>query len=238
MRPRVLNLYAGVGGNRAWWPSDAEVTAVELDPGIAEAYATLWPQDTVVVGDAHRFLLDHLTDGWDLVWASPPCPSHSKLNRFGAGKGRYRYPDLDTLYGEIILLREFAPQGMAWLVENVIPYYEPLVAPTTVLGRHYGWSNRWVPPVAADATRPRISRERQSAYKARKRTLSPMEAAEAADFEEYFGLRLPACADGWGRTKRRQVMRNCVHPLIGRVVWDAVFTPGAAEQDTLFDMEP
>ena len=45
---KVLNLYAGIGGNRKLW-EDVEVTAVEWDPKIAEIYQDFFPDDTVVV---------------------------------------------------------------------------------------------------------------------------------------------------------------------------------------------
>ena len=48
---KVLNLYAGIGGNRRLW-GGCEVTAVEYSPEIAQVYGQLYPQDTVVVGDA------------------------------------------------------------------------------------------------------------------------------------------------------------------------------------------
>ena len=53
---RVLNLYAGLGGNRKHW-GDCEVTAVEYDPKIAKVYQNQYPQDNVEVCDAHEFLL-------------------------------------------------------------------------------------------------------------------------------------------------------------------------------------
>lgn len=34
---KILNLYAGIGGNRALW-ENCEVTAVELDEKIADVY--------------------------------------------------------------------------------------------------------------------------------------------------------------------------------------------------------
>ena len=52
---KVLNLYAGIGGNRKLWPDNVEVTAVELDPVIAEVYKGFFPDDEVVVGDAHDY---------------------------------------------------------------------------------------------------------------------------------------------------------------------------------------
>ena len=68
---KVLNLYAGIGGNRKLW-KDVEVTAVESDPKIARIYANAFPQDHIVVGDAHVYLLEHYNE-FDFIWSSPPC---------------------------------------------------------------------------------------------------------------------------------------------------------------------
>jgi DNA (cytosine-5)-methyltransferase 1 len=100
---KILNLYAGIGGNRKLWGDIHHITAVELDPRIAEIYKDLYPGDTVVIGDAHQFLLEHYME-YDFVWASPPCPSHSITNYFLNAKGIIRYPDMN-LYQEIILLQ-------------------------------------------------------------------------------------------------------------------------------------
>ena len=73
---RILNLYAGIGGNRRLWEGDIEVTAVEKDPKIAVIYQKNFPDDKVIVGDAHDYLLEHFKE-FDFIWSSPPCPSHS-----------------------------------------------------------------------------------------------------------------------------------------------------------------
>ena len=77
---RVLNLYACLGGNRYKWDEVAniEVTAVEYDAEIAKAYQERFPNDKVIVADAHQYLLDHYKE-FDFIWSSPPCPSHSKI---------------------------------------------------------------------------------------------------------------------------------------------------------------
>ena len=72
---KILNLYAGIGGNRKLWGDEYEVTAVELEPEIAKAYQEFFPEDIVVVGDAHQYLIDNLSE-FDFVWSSPPCPTH------------------------------------------------------------------------------------------------------------------------------------------------------------------
>jgi len=49
---KILNLYAGIGGNRKLWGDEHEVTAVEFEPYIAEAYKKMYPNDTVIIADA------------------------------------------------------------------------------------------------------------------------------------------------------------------------------------------
>jgi DNA (cytosine-5)-methyltransferase 1 len=141
---KVLNLYACLGGNRYLW-TNCEVTAVELDPELARMYQERFPQDTVIVGDAHQYLLDHYKE-FDFIWSSPPCPSHSRI-RFNQAKGRnddvYKaeYPNM-MLYQEIILLDNYF-EGK-YVVENVISYYEPLIA-AQKRDRHLYWCNFMLP---------------------------------------------------------------------------------------------
>ncbi len=113
---KVLNLYAGIGGNRRLWEG-VEVTAVELNPEIAKIYQDFFPNDKVVVGDAHQYLLDHYKE-YDFIWSSPPCPTHSRINT--DGQRDMRYPDM-TLYQQIIALSNNWYNGY-WVVENVIVY--------------------------------------------------------------------------------------------------------------------
>lgn len=135
---RILNLYAGIGGNRALWGDDHEIVAVENVPHIADVYRQLWPNDTVVEADAHQYLLDHYKE-FDFIWSSPPCPTHSRMNRVNESIGhKIGYPDM-TLYQEIILLQHHF-KGL-FAVENVIPYYKPLIRPTIELHRHNFWAN-------------------------------------------------------------------------------------------------
>ena len=90
---KICNAYACLGGNRYKWDSVAEaagikiqVTAIELDPELARMYQERFPNDTVIVCDAHQYLLDHYKE-FDFIWSSPPCPSHSRI-RFNQAKGR------------------------------------------------------------------------------------------------------------------------------------------------------
>jgi hypothetical protein len=138
----ILNLYCGIGGNRKLW-TDCNVTAVELDKNIAAKYAELYPNDKVIVGDAHEYLLDHYK-AFDFIWTSPPCQTHSRTNYFtNAIRKRSRYPDM-SLWQEIIFLNQFC-KGL-YCVENVIGYYEPMIKPIEI-GRHYLWANFAIPKI-------------------------------------------------------------------------------------------
>lgn len=140
---KVLNLYACLGGNRLLW-DDCEVTAVELDPELARMYKERFTEDTVVVADAHQYLLENYRN-FDFIWSSPPCPTHSRARFWGAkgmpDKVLPKYPDF-KLYEEITFLSNWF-EGK-WVVENVVPYYEPLMNPTKI-GRHLFWSNFIIP---------------------------------------------------------------------------------------------
>ena len=139
---KVLNLYACLGGNRYKWDevADIQVTAVELDPELARMYQERFPNDTVIIADAHQYLLDHYKE-FDFIWSSPPCPSHSK-SRFARHEStKPEYPDM-KLYEEIIFLDNYF-KGK-YCVENVVPFYVPLV-PGKKRGRHLYWTNFNIP---------------------------------------------------------------------------------------------
>ena len=138
---KILNLYACLGGNRYKWnevKNDIEVTAVELDPECARLYQERFPNDKVIIADAHQYLLEHYKE-FNFIWSSPPCPSHSKIRITQKNRKTFidKYPDL-KLYEEIIFLEHYF-EGK-YCVENVIPYYTPLI-PAKKRGRHLYWTN-------------------------------------------------------------------------------------------------
>jgi DNA (cytosine-5)-methyltransferase 1 len=142
---KILNLYAGIGGNRKLWGGH-EIVAVEYDKATAEVYSQYFPKDKVIVADAHEFLLKNYMN-YDFIWASPPCPTHSDIRRCGVHAGQYEalYPEM-ALYQEIILLKNFAPLETKFVIENVKPYYKPLIAPDAEIHRHYYWCNFKIQP--------------------------------------------------------------------------------------------
>ena len=143
---KILNLFAGLGGNRKFWDDVArekgvsiKVTAVEFDPEIAKAYAKRYPNDNVIVGDAWDYAAKNYLN-FDFIWASPPCQTHSRLNIANNIRNdrTKRLPDF-RLYELIVYLKYFCKK--AFVVENVVPFYEPLIKPTAEIGRHYFWAN-------------------------------------------------------------------------------------------------
>lgn len=194
---KILNLYAGIGGNRKLWESKHKITAVEYKEDIANVYKTLFPKDKIIITDAHQYLLDHYKE-YDFIWSSPPCQTHSSF-RQNIGV-RYRgvkpvYPDM-RLYQEILFLK-YNFNGK-WVVENVRPYYRPLIKPTVVLQRHLFWSNFEIP----------IREFKHDVI--RKSQIPQLQKLHGFDLS---GLKIK---------NKRQVLRNCVYPEIGKHILDAL----------------
>ncbi len=153
---KILNLYACLGGNRYKWGDEHDITAVEWDEELARMYQERFPNDKVIVGDAHQYLLDHYKE-FDFIWSSPPCPSHSRA-RFWSSKGGKIdpvYPEM-SLYQEILFLDNFFDGK--YVVENVTPYYDPLIE-AQKRGRHLYWTNFILPSELSDR-HFRISQEK------------------------------------------------------------------------------
>lgn len=192
---KVLNLYAGIGGNRKKW-SDVSVTAVEIENDIADIYKIQNQNDHVVVGDAHQYLLDH-ADEYDFIWSSPPCQTHSRMAKATRHKLK-RYSDM-SLYQEIIFLQHFF-KGK-WVVENVKPFYEPLIKPTAILGRHYFWSNFNISKFSIPDTP--------------KGFIMSGTTESTQILKEWLGIHYDGNIYYKNNHCPGQVLRNCVHPNTG-----------------------
>ena len=188
---KILNLYAGIGGNRKLWSNDFKVTAVEFDFDTANIYKTFYPNDNVVIGDAHQYLIDHYKN-FDFIWSSPPCPTHSRLQTTLVGKGdKAKYPDM-KLYQEIIFLQNWF-KGL-WVVENVVPYYTPLI-PGKKVDRHLWWSNFNIVNFTP--------------------TKKPNhETATVKQLQDFFNMDLTDF-NPKGKNTKLKMLRNMVHPETG-----------------------
>lgn len=187
---KILNLYSGIGGNRKLWGNDHEITAVELDPKIAQIYQDFFPTDKMEITDAHQYLLQHFEE-YDFIWASPPCPTHSRvrmeLGVLGRKQNKAVYPDM-KLYEEILLLQGYF-KGK-WCVENVIGWYLPLIHATEIQ-RHYFWSDFPIRKIKLDHDNIEWG------------TIDVWQKQVGFDLSAYSGI------------DKRKILRNCVRPELG-----------------------
>jgi len=201
---RILNLYACLGGNRYKWnevKDDIEVTAVEWDKELARLYQERFPNDKVIVTDAHQYLLDHYKE-FDFIWSSPPCPSHSRARYWNSSnyetKTKPIYPDM-KLYQEILFLQHYY-KGK-YVVENVTPYYEPLIQ-AKKKGRHLYWTN---------FNLPNSLNERKFQLCATKNEFSELCHFHDYDFRQYKGEQ-----------SKTKIARNLVDYEAGKTIFETL----------------
>jgi DNA (cytosine-5)-methyltransferase 1 len=193
---KVLNLYAGIGGNRKLW-KNVTVTAIEDNPEIASIYKDFFPTDEIITTDAHRYLLENYGD-YDFIWSSPPCQTHSSF-RFNICV-RYRntppqYADM-RLYQEILFLKHH--HKGKWIVENVKPYYKPLIEGRQIQ-RHIFWANF----VISD----------------KKFKQDKIREAQIPQLQKMYGFNLSK----YKIKNKRQILRNIVSPELGLHILNCAF---------------
>jgi len=202
---RILNLYAGIGGNRKLW-TDVDVTAVEINPEIAKIYQDFFPNDKVIVGDAHKYLLEHYEE-FDFIWSSPPCPTHSKLRKQFIGTrcgAKPIYPDM-KLYEEIIfLMHHFKGK---WVVENVNSYYDPLIKPYEI-SRHYYWSNFILSKVKTNVAKFTLTNSTNK--ETDEEQIERLSKELGFDVSNYEG-------------DKRTILRNCVEPKVALEIFNCAY---------------
>ena len=198
---KILNLYACLGGNRYKWnevKNDIQVTAVEWDEELARLYQERFPNDKVIVADAHKYLLDHYKE-YDFIWSSPPCPTHSRFNISMKNKREMKYPDMG-LYQEIIFLKHYY-KGK-YCIENVIPFYDALI-PAEKRNRHLYWVNFKLPNTLSNRKNPDLART--------KNLINALSDFHQYDFRKYKGEQV-----------LNKIARNLVDYEAGKTILEAV----------------
>jgi len=188
---KVLNLYAGIGGNRKLWGDKHDITAIESNEEVSKIYQGFFPNDKVIITDAHEYLLEYYRD-FDFIWSSPPCPTHSRMAISGKNRRKTKYPSM-KLYEEILMLQQFF-KGK-YVVENVKPYYTPLIPPQ-ITDRHCFWANFVI-------TKNEIPKR------------GDLLASSKEDLCKWLGFDNFPNVYLNGNHCDRQVLRNCVHPETG-----------------------
>ena len=198
---KILNLYACLGGNRYLWGNEHEITAIELDESLCELYKKRFPNDRVICTDAHEYLLNNYKN-FDFIWTSPPCPSHSKVRISAKNKDFFKpvYPDL-KLYEEIIFLDNFF--NGKYCVENVIPYYEPLIKGQK-RGRHIYWCNFLLPV--------KLVKE--------EKTKGILSGGQKNEFKKLCELHKIDLTDYKGKQRKDKIARNLVDYEVGKTILD------------------
>jgi len=210
---KILNLYACLGGNRYLWGEEHEITAVELDLELARLYQERFPNDIVIVADAHKYLLNNYKE-FDFIWSSPPCPTHSKARFARKETTKPMFPDM-KLYAEILFLDKWF-KGK-YVVENVIPYYEPLIAGKK-RGRHLYWTN---------FNLPTNLNERKGGIMEGKNEVDKWCEFHDYNFKKYKGTQ---------RTDK--IARNLVDYEVGKTILDValgIYKQNNTSQSNLFD---
>lgn len=204
---KILNLYGGLGGNRKLWGNEHEVTTVENNENILKIYKDFFPDDFIICGDAHQYLLEHFEE-FDFIWSSPPCPSHSHIRlelAVASGQNKPLFPDM-KLYEEIIFLK-FYFKGK-WVVENVVSYYDPLIPPQYI-AHHYFWSNFLIPDIQVE------SRDHMG-------TVESLQKRKGFDLSKYSGI------------DKRKALRNCVEPEVGKLILKYALNPIKLQKEINF----
>lgn len=192
---KILNLYAGIGGNRKLWGDEHEITAVEYKPEIAAIYQDFFPNDTVVIGDAHKYLEEHYAE-FDFIWSSPPCPSHSRVRKATEHQNKPIFPDM-KLYEEILFLQGYF-KGK-YCVENVMAWYDPLIQPQE-FAKHWFWANFLIRPINVG-------------IRNHDGNVESLQETKGFDLSEYKGI------------DKNKALRNCVEPMTGKRILDCVLEP-------------
>jgi DNA (cytosine-5)-methyltransferase 1 len=213
-KTKILNLYAGIGGNRKLWV-DCSVTSIECNEKIATIYKNNFPGDYIIITDAKKYLQDNFSN-FDFIWASPPCQKNSKMALFNSSKIKH-FPDL-SIYELYIFLKQFF-KGK-FVIENVKPFYVPLIKPSCIIGRHYFWSNFEISILNFPNLANFIN-------------LSTIRESEI--LKKWLGIQYDSPVYYMKNHNPCQVLKNCVHPLIGEHIFKESKRNGLFSDDLFYN---
>jgi len=197
-KTEILNLFSGLGGNRKFW-ENCNVTSVEIDSKIANTYKLNFPHDEIIISNAYIYLINNY-EKFDFIWASPPCQTHTKMIKSGRNR-KPIYQDF-RLYEIIFFLQNYY-KGK-WIVENIKPFYKPLIEPTKELNRHLIWSNFDIPDFE---------------FKNIKNFINKGNSEGANEMKKWLGIDYPGNIYYKNNHDPAQVLRNCLHPKIGEHIY-------------------
>ncbi len=115
------------------------------------------------------------------------------------------YPDM-KLYQEIIFLDKYF-EGK-WVVENTIPFYEPLI-PAIKTGGHLWWSNF------------KIGQIDHGNRNHRDGTVETLQGRKMINLDKY------------NIGNKRQILRNCVEPEVGLYIFNCMLNKQTKKENDL-----
>jgi hypothetical protein len=118
-----------------------------------------------------------------------------------------------SLYQEIIILQTFAPINCKWIIENVIPYYDFLIQPSMILGRHAIWTNFYI----------------------EEKSFNEINVCKQKNEREYLQKMHNVNLDQYKNIDKRKVLRNMVNSEIGKHILDCAFNFDKITQKNLFN---
>ncbi|MEK6878299.1 MAG: DNA cytosine methyltransferase, partial [Nanoarchaeota archaeon] len=102
-----------------------------------------------------------------------------------------------------------------WVVENVVPYYEPLIKPTKRIGRHLFWANFDIQAQEVKQPKGFITKSNLQGKK---------------EMMDWLGLHFEDVIYYGKNHCPVQVLRNCVHPNLGLEIFNSAFSIEANNQ--------
>ena len=198
---KILIGCAGLGAESELWDDNVnDITHVEIDPKIGGVLQERKPNRKVIISDAYDYLLKN-SRNFDFVWFSPMCQGNSRMIRGGRNR-KPRFPDL-KLY-EVKIFLDYNFKGK-YVIENVVPYYKPLIKPTAKIGRHLFWSNFPIDE-SFKCNQP-------------KGFIKTGTVKGSEELKKWLGIHYEGNLYYNGNHDPCQVLRNCVHPDLGSHVF-------------------
>ncbi len=214
---KILSAFCSVGIGETFWPiKEHEITGIEALPVLAEEYKKRFPNSNVLIGDAYNYI-SLMHDQYDVIFATPPCQSRSRLTSINSRQ--HNKPEEDLRVFELI---EFLEDNFAgnWIIENVISNIIPKVNPSLKIGRHHIWSNI---PLRGYIKVPKPD------FRFDKGTYSKAGLNQTktylSDLQNYLGVTLSKRFYIRGNHDPGQIYREGLHPILGKSLLNQLLNP-------------
>lgn len=214
---KILSAFCSVGIGETLWPiNDHDITGIEVVSKLAEEYKIRFPSNNSIIGDAYSYI-PVMHDHHDIIFATPPCQSRSKLTTMNSRQ--HDKPGEDPRMFDLI---EFLQENHTgpWIVENVVSHIIPRIPPKIKIGRHHIWSNI---PLRNNLKVPKPW------FRFDKGTYAQPGLSQTStyllDLQAYLGVKLSQRYYIRGNHDPGQIYREGLHPIIGKYLLNQLLNP-------------